>query len=107
MLFPYPRQTNPDQGVLCEPFAIGVLCRQAISDVPGNSGGVLAPALSPQLHGGRTIVGARAVYITADAMPAFRSPEKPGAAWAGNSRPGKDMSVVFCKSNPLGLGCGL
>lgn len=101
--FPTHDKLTPDQGVLCEPFAIGVYAVKQSRLVPGMSAGVLgAGPIGLSCMEAARIVGARTVYITDKIDARVQIARKAGAAWAGNPDC-EDIVRSILQTEPLGL----
>ncbi len=101
--FPTHGKLTGDQGVLCEPFAIGIYAVKQSRMVSGMSAGVLgAGPIGLSCMEAARIIGARAVYITDKIEARVQIARKAGAAWAGN--PGReDIIRSILQIEPLGL----
>jgi L-iditol 2-dehydrogenase len=101
--FPTHGKLTGDQGVLCEPFAIGVYAVKQSRMAPGMSAGVLgAGPIGLSCMEAARIVGARAVYITDKIDARVQIARKARAAWAGNPDR-EDIVGSILQSEPLGL----
>ena len=101
--FPTHGKLTGDQGVLCEPFAIGVYAVKQSRMVSGMSAGVLgAGPIGLSCMESARIVGARAVYITDKIDARVQIARKAGAAWAGNPDR-EDIVHSILQKEPLGL----
>jgi L-iditol 2-dehydrogenase len=101
--FPTYGKLTPDQGVLCEPFAIGIYAVKQSHLVPGMSAGILgAGPIGLSCMEAARIVGARAVYITDKIDARVQIALKARAAWAGNPDR-EDIVRSILQKEPLGM----
>lgn len=101
--FPTQGKLTLDQGVLCEPFAIGIYAVKQSRTVAGITAGVLGagPIGLSCLEAAR-IVGARSIYITDKIDARVKIAHKAGAAWAGNPDR-EDIVRSIIQQEPFGL----
>lgn len=101
--FPTHGKLTADQGVLCEPFAIGIYAVKQSRMVSGMTAGVLGagPIGLSCLEAAR-IVGARAIYSTDKIDARVKIAHKAGAIWAGNPDQ-EDIVGSILRKEALGL----